>query len=312
MSLSLRVEDLDKTDPDRVNAGRFGVFGLIFVFALASVEASAQSATGPSDDFPVAETAKQLPPDFKERTSKNPSASCLQPDKLPGLEEYDGPMKKTVGVFSRAIERGSVVSKVHYKSGPVLCDFGTKDKFLLFADNAIDPMLILSAAFDAGIDHASNRDPTFGQGGLGYTKRLGASYADWTSSAFFKNFAYPVIFSEDPRYYRLGQGPAGRRVLHAAGHLFITHRSDGTHTFNSSEWLGTASAAAVSNFWHPGNSPGAGDMARRAAVEFGFDVGFDVLREFWPDIARKMKLPFRGLAPRPSAAPQERVPEVTH
>jgi hypothetical protein len=24
------------------------------------------------------------------------------------------------------------------------------------------------------------------------------------------------------------------------------------------------------------------------------DAGFDVLREFWPEIARKFKLPFRG------------------
>jgi hypothetical protein len=24
------------------------------------------------------------------------------------------------------------------------------------------------------------------------------------------------------------------------------------------------------------------------------DMGFDVLREFWPDISRKFKLPFRG------------------
>jgi hypothetical protein len=26
----------------------------------------------------------------------------------------------------------------------------------------------------------------------------------------------------------------------------------------------------------------------------GEGIGFDVLREFWPEIARKFKLPFRG------------------
>lgn len=62
---------------------------------------------------------------------------------------------------------------------------------------------------------------------------------------------------------------------------------------NASEWLGTASAVALSNTYHPGNQRGFASAARRVGFSFAQDVGFDLLREFWPEIARKFKLPFR-------------------
>lgn len=55
------------------------------------------------------------------------------------------------------------------------------------------------------------------------------------------DFAYPPIFSEDPRYYRLAHGSGGRRFLHAVEHAFVAHRDNGKRMFNFSEWLGTTS-----------------------------------------------------------------------
>lgn len=227
-------------------------------------------------------------------TSKNSSAPCLEPDKLPGMSEYDGPMKKVVGLFAHALERQSVFSHPNYQ-GAMLCDFGAKDKFKVFLDGSIEPLLLLTAAFDAGVDQATNSDPTFGLGAKGYAKRFAADYTDWESGRFFKQFLYPVIFREDPRYYRLGQGPTGRRLIHGATHVFVAHHPDTTHMFNYSEWLGSASSIALSNLYHPGNRLTTGEMASGMGFLVGIDAGFDVLREFWPEIARSMKLPFRGL-----------------
>ena len=50
---------------------------------------------------------------------------------------------------------------------------------------------------------------------------------------------------------------------------------------------------AVSNTYHPGNDRGVGLADRRIAISIGTDVGFDVRREFWPEIVRKLRLPFR-------------------
>lgn len=63
---------------------------------------------------------------------------------------------------------------------------------------------------------------------------------------------------------------------------------------NYSEWLGTASAVALSNVYHPDNRRGFGPSAENVVIAMAQDAGFDVLREFWPEIARKFKLPFRG------------------
>jgi hypothetical protein len=84
------------------------------------------------------------------------------------MSEYDGPMKKMVGLFAHALERQSVFSHPDYQ-GAMLCDFGAKDKFKVFLDGSIEPLLLLTAAFDAGVDQATNSDPTFGLGAAAVT-----------------------------------------------------------------------------------------------------------------------------------------------
>ena len=75
--------------------------------------------------------------------------------------------------------------------------------------------------------------------------------------------------------------------------------------FNYAEWLGAGSAAALGNLYHPGDDRGAAAIARNVGYRFAWDTGFDVLREFWPEIARKFKLPFRGV-PKQNQAPLDR------
>jgi hypothetical protein len=174
-----------------------------------------------------------------------------------------------------------------------LCSLNLKDKFVLFVQDSIDPVTFLSSGFEAGLDQASNRDPTFGQGAAGYGKRFSADFADQVSSKFFSDFAYPAIFSEDPRYYRMAHGPVTKRLMHAAGHALVARRVDGTNMPNYSEWLGTVSGATLSNTYHPGKERGVGSVSQRVGYSLIQDLGLDVLREFWPEISRKLKLPFR-------------------
>lgn len=228
-----------------------------------------------------------------EQTQTNPQAPCVQPAPLVSWQDYNGPLAKIVGAFGRKLERKSV-HPPRYKPGAVLCTLEPKEKFLLFVQDTLDPITFLSVGFNAGIDQAVDADHTFGQGAAGYGKRFGADFADAANAGFFKDFAYPAIFSEDPRYYRLSQGSGGKRLLHAAAHLFLAHQESGKHMFNFSEWLGTSSAVVLSNVYHPGNKRGFAPAAESVGFGFANDVGFDILREFWPDIARKFKLPFRG------------------
>jgi hypothetical protein len=229
----------------------------------------------------------------QEEVHVNLTARCFEPPPIVRWQDYQGKFKKSVGVFARKLERKSV-PRPHYKAGAVLCTLVVKDKFILFLRNTFDPASSLSTGFNAGLDQAQNRDPSFGQGAAGYGKRFGANFADLASGSFFGDFVYPTIFAEDPRYYRLARGGGRRRLLHALGHVFVANREDGTHMVNASQWLASASVVALSNTYHPDNHRGVAPAAQRVAYVAVQNMGFDVLREFWPEIARKFKLPFRG------------------
>lgn len=224
---------------------------------------------------------------------KNVAVPCVQPAPMVQLKDYDGPLKKVVGTFARPLER-KAVHPPHYKPGAKLCTLKLKDKFVLFVQDSFDPVTFLATGFNAGLDQAQNTDPSYGQGAEGYGRRFGAEFAGQVSSRFFKDFAYPSIFSEDPRYYRLIHGNAGRRLLHALEHAVVAQRDNGNRMFNFSEWLGTASTVVLSNTYHPDNQRGFSSAAQRVGYSILQDMGFDVLREFWPEISRKFKLPFRG------------------
>ncbi len=279
----------------------------IALLALCAWGGAARAQQQPAPEPPVVPQAQQQPvpepPVVPQEVTElpylplvNPATTCIQPAPMVRWQDYQGPFAKVVGIFGRELERTSARPPLsaHYMLGARLCTFSVKDKFFLFVRSSTAPVTFLAAGFYAGISQAENNDPSFGQGMQGYGKRYGAALADQASWRFFKSFAYPSLFSEDPRYYRLGRGTTGERLLHALGHSVIAYRVDGSRMFNCSEWFGTTSAVVLSNTYHPGNRRGFDPAAEAVGESVASDVGFDELREFWPEIAHKFKLPFRG------------------
>lgn len=229
----------------------------------------------------------------QEQAMLNPHAPCLQPAPAIEWQEYNGPFAKAVGLFGRKLDRPTAQS-AQYKPGNIFCTLTIKDKFLLFVGDTLDPVTFMTAGFNAGIDQAENNDPQFGQGAAGYGKRIAADYADQASGYFFGLFLYPTIFREDPRYYRLGHGGTGHRLFHAVAHIAVAHSDEGGVMPNYANWFATVSTASLSNVYHPGNRRGFDPTAETVGWAFANQAGFLVLREFWPEIAKKLRLPFRG------------------
>lgn len=274
---------------------RFCALALAAAFALVTA-ARAQNEPPQLPDTPL-----PIPVDFPGQVVFNPAGLCVEPPPMVQLQDYNGPFHKIVGTFTQKVDRLSV-HDVRYKPGFALCSLQVRDKLFLFLRDSVDPETFLAAGFDAGISQARNLDPQFGQGGEGYAKRLAAAYTDEVQYRFFKEFLYPTIFSEDPRYYRLGQGKGRHRFLHALEHSVVAYNDHGQRMFNFSEWLGEASAVSVANLYHPGARRGVGPAARNMASDVGLDIGYDELKEFWPEIARKLRLPFRDQNEAPPAA----------
>jgi hypothetical protein len=227
---------------------------------------------------------------------------CIKPAPMVGWQDYQGPFQKVVGAFGRRLERKST-QPPHYIPGAKLCVLTFHDKVSLALHDTFDPITFLGIAYNAGIGQAQDVDPSYGQGAIGYAKRFGAGFAGQGTSEFFKVILYPTLFSQDPRYYRLARGTTKDRFLHALEHSVVAYNVDGAPMFNFTEWLGTTSAVALSNTYHPDNGRGVGPAAQRVSYDVAIDAGFDVLREFWPEIARKFKLPFRGQNQPPPPLP---------
>lgn len=250
-----------------------------------------QQPTGPLPPAP------SVPPAIAEQAVQNPNAPCVQPPPPVTWRDYKGPFAKTVAVYAQRLERRSVgpgsQPQRHYKPGVLLCTLETKDKFWLFVQDSTDAVAFINATWNAGVSQVQNTQPTFGRGFTGYLDRFGGKMAGQTSSNFFKDFLYPTIFQEDPRYYRLGAGSPKRRIVHAMSHVVIAHSENGNRMFNFSEWLGDATVTVLSNTYLPDNRRGVAPVAESMASGMTYDMAYDILREFWPEIAKTFHLPFR-------------------
>jgi len=221
-----------------------------------------------------------------------PVQPCAKSPEPFDVDDYTGPFNELVARFSQRVEKATVhVPRHHFSLRP--CAMNAGEKFRLFVDQQLDPINFLGAGLDAAQAQADWDDRPFGQGGSGYSKRLAASLADNATGDFFGVFLYPAIFHQDPRYYRLGQGSVKARLGHALQHRFMATSDSGKPMFNFSEWCGTVSAKTLGNMYHPGNPRGFGPTASRVGFSVANDMAWDVLREFWPEIAHKFKLPFR-------------------
>ncbi|HEY3128022.1 MAG TPA: hypothetical protein VGL91_01065 [Acidobacteriota bacterium] len=220
-----------------------------------------------------------------------PEEDCLRSAPLFDVNEFPGPFKR-IAAFVSPNDARKTVHPRHHRPGATPCSLEPRERFGLFLSDSFDPATFFTRGVEVGWSQFLDDDSKFGQGTRGFAKRYGAAFTDNVSRGFFTTFLYPSIFDEDPRYYPLAHGPNKRRLLHGMSHIVVAQKNSGRPMFNFSKWLGLGSAVALSNLYHPNNHRGFGPAARRVGVSIAFDMGSDVLQEFWPEISHKLKLPF--------------------
>jgi hypothetical protein len=112
------------------------------------------------------------------------------------------------------------------------------------------------------------------------------NYADQAMGNMFTEGIFPAMLHEDPRYFRRGTGPKWNRTWYALSRVMVTRTDAGGTRFNYSEWLGNASAVAISNAYYPDNRTFS-DNSMKLMQQVATDAVSQVLKEFWPDIKRK-------------------------
>ena len=166
----------------------------------------------------------------------------------------------------------------------------TKEKFKVVTKGSFDPVQFVWYGFLSGISQAENSEPGYGQGMEGYGKRYGAYFADGTIENYFTGAILPSIFRQDPRFFQSGRGSFWDRTGYAMSRIVVTRGDSGRSEFNVSEVLGSAMSAAISTYsYHPKSDRTLSNTASVWGSQVGYDTITLVVKEFWPDIRRKIK-----------------------
>ena len=62
----------------------------------------------------------------------------------------------------------------------------------------------------------------------------------------------------------------------------------GKWNFNFSEWLGNGATVAISNLYYPVETRNVADNVQKLGIQIGTDGFSQVMKEFWPDLKRKL------------------------
>lgn len=181
-------------------------------------------------------------------------------------------------------------------NGPITA----KQKFLLVTRSSFDPGEFLWYGLLAGISQAENSEKAYGQGAEGYAKRYASQFGDGTIESYMVEFGFPVVFKQDPRYFRVGQGSFGYRTGRVIKRLVVTKGDNGRDQFNVSEVFGSGTAAVVSIYsYHPSDERNFSNVASVWGEQVAFDAAEMMFKEFWPDVRQKLRDKKNGGATQP-------------
>jgi hypothetical protein len=185
----------------------------------------------------------------------------------------------------------------------------SKEKFKVVTRGAFDYIEYPWYGLLSAINQADDAEPAYGQGWGAYGKRYATSFADGTIENFITSAILPSILHQDPRFYHSEAGGFTHKAGYAVSRIFLTRTDSGGTAFNYSEVVGSALSAAISTYsYHPRSTtlrspsgpryiPSDRTLANTANV-WGSQVAFDtvtiVIKEFWPDIHRKLSGKSKG------------------
>jgi hypothetical protein len=263
-------------------------------------------ASNPPQSAPVQGTAAQSAPSTK------PSADKAKDDKANDDKDKAAQPANTQGKNAGTSNDRLFLALPNFltlEGSSNVAPLTTGQKFKVVARGAFDKVQFPWYALLSGISQAENSEPGYGQGWEGYGKRYASAFADGAIENFLTSAVFPSLLHQDPRFFQSSEGGFAHRTGYAISRIFVTRTDSGHSQFNYSEIVGSAMAAAIStNTYHPRafittrydpatnmvtyvHNASDHTLPNTASV-WGTQVGYDALtygiKEFWPDIRRKM------------------------
>jgi hypothetical protein len=251
----------------------------------------AQQTPPPTNPAPPAGTQSSSDKTKKDETKDKGALGVIVPDKD---KDQDKDKNKNSGTSNDRLFY-TLPNFLSLENGANVPPLTTAQKYKVVARGSFDYIQIPWYGFLAAISQAEDSEPGFGQGWGAYGKRFGTAFADGTIENFMTGAVLPSLLHEDPRFFQLGHGSFTHRAFYAVSRNFVTRTDSGGSQFNYSEIVGGGMAAFISTYsYHPSADKTVSNAVSVWGTQLGYDTITIVVKEFWPDIHRKLSHKQKG------------------
>jgi hypothetical protein len=161
-----------------------------------------------------------------------------------------------------------------------------KERFHLYLLSTVGPVPLLGEAAGAGFGQLENSPKAWGQGWGAFAERAESNLA-YNGLRQTITYGTSVVFHEDNRYFPSHKHGFWRRTGYAVLSTVTARHPDGREEFSFSSVAGVLGGAALSSIWGPRSWEGVKGIGHNAGVSFGVTAGFNVVREFLPDLLHR-------------------------
>jgi hypothetical protein len=256
----------------------------------SSVRAQSQQPAQPETQQAAPLAAQQTQQPQQQSPSSTTSPGQTPNDQKTGQDQTAAKPDQNNAPVSKDRLFYTLPNFLSVENAPNIPPMTTGEKFKVITRSSFDPVEFVWYGVISAVGQAQNSESAYGQGWGAYGKRYATNLADGTIEGYMTSAVFPSVLKQDPRYFVLGKGGFWHRTSYALSRLIITRSDSGHSEFNASEILGSASAAAISNYgYHPSNDKTVGNTASVWGTQVGYDAIAIVAKEFWPDIRRKIR-----------------------
>lgn len=252
--------------------------------------ACAQAVTIPGNDANIEQRGQQTGSAATTTTAQSDSGSQskLPPATTNPVPPSDSQQRdSTVGKQTKHIV-GIVPNYRAVDADTILPPLSVRGKFKLAIYDSFDYGSFVFAGLQAAYYQGTRTYPEFGNGMKGFGRYYWHTLSDQTVSNMLTDALMPIATREDPRFYTLGHGSVLRRTVHAFDRLFVTKTDKGGTSFNFSEVIGTGLGSGLTSMYYPGQERTAAKVLNNWETQLVSDGLANIIKEFWPDIRRKL------------------------
>lgn len=156
-----------------------------------------------------------------------------------------------------------------------------------FARSTVGPASLTGGLISAGFGTLIDRPREYNTHWDGFGQRYGMRLTGVaTSNAMEAGLG--ALWGEDPRYYRAGDAPFGKRIGHIVKWTFVAANSNGSVRPAYARFAAVTGNNFLSNTWREHSEATTTMAVERVGLGFLARMAGNTFEEFWPDVKQKV------------------------